>query len=207
MVMMARQSADLDAQSVRRGPKPQFTATEIVIQALDVVRGTGLEGFSLRVLGDHLGISQMALYRYFSSKDELLEAMTAHALTPAATQSLAIAGWRERLSAAMCTFYEILTATPAVAELLATQVPGEVLDPFRHAMIGIAQRAGFSEQNSSHVLRALTNYVLGAALIATPRRGRADGSDESFLVGLSLLLDSIQRMPRNSSDSTTPQLD
>lgn len=196
---MARKQSDLDAQSVRRGPKPQFTASDIVVRALDVVRNTGLQGFSLRVLAEHLGVTQMALYRYFSNKDELLEAMTAHALAPAATQSLPTGMWDEQVTAAMRTFYEILVETPAVAELLATQVPGDVLDPLRHALLGIVRHAGFSERDCTHVLRALTNYVLGAALIATPRWGRVDSLRESFLVGLSMLMDSLRRMPTDSA--------
>ena len=53
------------------GHKQRLTRERIVSAALEVVGETGIEGFSMRALGDRLGTTQMMPYRHFASKDEL----------------------------------------------------------------------------------------------------------------------------------------
>lgn len=188
--------------SALRGPKPQFTRAEILTTAIGVVRATGLEGFTLRVLAEELGVTQMALYRYFPSKDALLEAMLVHALEPVTVWSPGVTAWDERLTAALHALYETLVETPVITQLIATRKPGEMLDPFRRTLLGVALDAGFSESFSKHAIRALTNYVLGASLIVKPRQGTTAGKnvEDSFPVGLTMLMDSL-RAKRLSEES------
>lgn len=43
--------------------------------ALEIIDSDGIEGFNLRALGERLGVSQMAAYRYFKNKAEILDAL------------------------------------------------------------------------------------------------------------------------------------
>lgn len=47
----------------------------ILAAALEIIDEAGIEGFSLRVLGERLNVSQMAAYRHFRSKAEILDAL------------------------------------------------------------------------------------------------------------------------------------
>jgi AcrR family transcriptional regulator len=47
----------------------------IIAAALELVDQQGLKRLTMRALGERLGVEAMALYHYFSSKDELLEAL------------------------------------------------------------------------------------------------------------------------------------
>ena len=61
----------LDRRSVRR----EATRAEIVSAAWDLAREQGLSGLSMRDLGERVGMRAQSVYTYFSSKDEIYDAM------------------------------------------------------------------------------------------------------------------------------------
>jgi AcrR family transcriptional regulator len=56
----------------RRGPKPAHTVAEIVEAAMALADEQGVAGLSLPGIARRLGLTPTALYRYVSSKDELV---------------------------------------------------------------------------------------------------------------------------------------
>jgi AcrR family transcriptional regulator len=55
--------------------RQQLSREAIIAAALELVEEQGLTKLTMRALGDRLGVEAMALYHYFASKDELLEAL------------------------------------------------------------------------------------------------------------------------------------
>lgn len=47
------------------------TRQKILSAAIEIIAQTGFEGFSMRALGDRLGVTQMMPYRHFASKEDL----------------------------------------------------------------------------------------------------------------------------------------
>lgn len=66
-------NTNTDRRSVRR----QATVEEIVAAAWALSRAKGLGNFSMRELGDSVGMRAQSLYSYFASKDEIYDAMFA----------------------------------------------------------------------------------------------------------------------------------
>ena len=132
----------------------------------------------------------MALYGYFDDKDDLIDAVIAFALAPLLAYDIDSHRWDEALEALMRAMYEVLTELPAVAELAATREPGEKLGPLRERLFTIAARGGLQLPESDHVLRSLTSYVFGSALVAPPRSHKTlhPASWDSFEFGLSALM-------------------
>ncbi|MGI9622311.1 MAG: TetR/AcrR family transcriptional regulator [Acidimicrobiales bacterium] len=62
-----------DRKTLRR----QATIAEIVTAAWDLSREKGLGNFSMRELGDAVGMRAQSLYSYFESKNEIFDAMFA----------------------------------------------------------------------------------------------------------------------------------
>ena len=67
-------------------PRPQLTGDEIARfrddacrAALQIIGEDGVEGLTVRTLGQHLGCSYAKPYRYFRDKDQLVDAVRAHA--------------------------------------------------------------------------------------------------------------------------------
>ncbi|HEY0472531.1 MAG TPA: TetR/AcrR family transcriptional regulator [Kribbella sp.] len=78
----------------RRGPKPAFTVEQIVATAIEFGDSQGFEAISLQKIAAHLGVSTNAMYRYVSSKDELLVLVADAAWRPAPLSILEAEGWR-----------------------------------------------------------------------------------------------------------------
>ncbi len=56
----------------RRGPKPALSVDQIVATGIEFGDSQGFEAISLQKIAAHLGVSTNAMYRYVSSKDELI---------------------------------------------------------------------------------------------------------------------------------------
>lgn len=173
-----------------RGPKPRYTQAAILEEAVALLRGGGVDAFNLRALSDRLGVTPMALYSYFSDKDDLVDAVIAFALAPLVTHEIDRLPWDRALEALMREMYDLLTELPAVAELAVTREPGEKLGPLRERLFTIAARGGLRPTDSDNVLRSLTSYVFGSALVAPARTHKTvhPASRESFEFGLSALM-------------------
>ncbi|OIA99576.1 TetR family transcriptional regulator [Paenibacillus sp. LC231] len=56
----------------KRGPKREMSLTQIVQTAIDIADKEGLQAVSMNRIASALGFTAMSLYRYISSKDDLL---------------------------------------------------------------------------------------------------------------------------------------
>jgi AcrR family transcriptional regulator len=77
----------------RRGPKPALSVQQIVATGIEFGDSQGFEAISLQKIAAHLGVSTNAMYRYVSSKDELIVLVTETAWGRA--PRLTAEGWRE----------------------------------------------------------------------------------------------------------------
>jgi AcrR family transcriptional regulator len=78
----------------RRGPKPAFTVDQIVATGIEFGDSQGFEAISLQKIAARLGVSTNALYRYVSSKDELIVLVAEQAWGRAPEHILAAPDWR-----------------------------------------------------------------------------------------------------------------
>jgi AcrR family transcriptional regulator len=81
----------------RPGPKRGLDLRAIGCAAVDVADTHGLSGVSMAKVAAALGVTTMALYRYVSSKDELLKLMVDTAYGPATLRFSDGDGWRDRI--------------------------------------------------------------------------------------------------------------
>jgi AcrR family transcriptional regulator len=81
----------------RRGPRPGLSADVIVDAAIRLADAEGLEGVSMARVAAELGFTTMSLYRYVSSKEELLQLMWNASAVGAEALVLEGDGWRARL--------------------------------------------------------------------------------------------------------------
>lgn len=85
----------------QRGPKRALTIEQIVDAAVALADEGGLAAVSMNSVAKALGFTPMSLYRYVSSKDDLLMLMQDHATggPPASIADAAKGGWRAGLTA------------------------------------------------------------------------------------------------------------
>lgn len=129
----------------RRGPRPGLTLAGIAEAAIGLADEDGLAGVSMARVAERVGVTTMALYRYVSSKDDLLALMMETALAEAVAAAEAARageaeepGWRPALERWCHDQLGLAYAHPwAMEQAVAAALPG----PARIAFIDRGLRA------------------------------------------------------------------
>ncbi|CAN5597258.1 TetR/AcrR family transcriptional regulator C-terminal domain-containing protein [soil metagenome] len=143
-----------------------LTPETVVEGALALADAEGLEAVTIRRLTRDLGVTPMALYWHFRSKDELLEGMAASIFEEIDLSVDASATWQEQLRALLGSMVDVLRAHPSTAILLSTRtVSSEGSLRATEVALDILGRGGFSPaqatQIARHALSTVTNLVSG----------------------------------------------
>jgi AcrR family transcriptional regulator len=152
--------------TTRRTP---LSRDRVLRAAVDVADAHGVDGVTMRSVGESLGVEGMALYRHVAGKDELLDGLVSTVLeevTAAATDLPTSVDhgedWRPVARALMLRAREVLLQHPWAPALIATRgTTGGVTLPWYEQLCGILFSAGFSDDLVHHALHALGSRALG----------------------------------------------
>ncbi|WP_405727514.1 TetR/AcrR family transcriptional regulator [Streptomyces sp. NBC_00028] len=184
-----------------RGRYGRLSRERVLAAALDLVDREGLTALSMRRLGTELGVEAMALYRYASSKDALLDGLVeavyseleerlaqADAMTAEGDASTP----RTELHRVARATYEVLQAHAEAVPLLTTRMLAvplaqRPLPVLRHheRVLGLLQESGLDTARSAAALRAFTGWVLG--YVSVELQAMVDNPEEAdpgFRLGL-----------------------
>ena len=210
---------DSGAIAVRPGPPRKLTEDEVLDAALSLLAEHGLDGLNVRAVAARLGASPGTLYNYFDSKQTMVEAALARALSPVILSIVRSGDWRADLRATMVALHDALRARPAAVSLVGAGVGAEAMDPIREHLLGSLAGAGLSTPDQLRALNMLVSLAVGDIVVlqAHTRDHRAselkrrrelpsdefphlreaagiqneDPGDKTFLTGLDALLDAI----------------
>lgn len=152
----------------RRTSRHHATRQEILDAAWILARQRGLTGWSLRDLGDSVGMKAPSLYVYFRAKDEIYDAMFEAGYRELLASATAIAALEidpvARLRAHAHNFFDFAVGDPARMQLMFQRVipgftPSETsytvsLDALRVGAMGLAE-AGADDPAALDVWTAL----------------------------------------------------
>ena len=96
----------------------------MVDRALQLADAVGLDALTIRKLATELGVTPMALYWHFRSKDELLTGLAERVWAEIDTNVDATAPWSAQLRGLLESLLRVLRAHPAAAPLLTSQRTG-----------------------------------------------------------------------------------
>lgn len=102
----------------RRGPKPAHSVEEIIAVATRLADEEGLSAASLPRVARRIGVTTNALYRYVSSKDELVVLLADNAWGP--PPPLPAGGWRTAAAAWSRNLFERFQARPWLLDVPTT---------------------------------------------------------------------------------------
>jgi AcrR family transcriptional regulator len=151
---------------------------EIVDAALAIADEQGLDAVSMRAVAERIGLTPMALYGYFSSKDALLDAVTGRLVSEFAVP-YAGTDWRDRLSAMAHAVRDVARRHPSVFPLMfarpsITPDAVRVVDMVYQALLD----AGVPPQHVPRVERLVSTFVLGFAASEVSGRFSASSDDK-----------------------------
>lgn len=162
------------------GPGRGLNREMIVREALKFVDRDGAQGLTMRALAHDLGVGAMALYRYVSGREDLLEAVVA-LLLEGVRQDLddELAGtWQGYLQSLAHAVRRIAVDHAAAFPLVATRHPAapwlrpplrslDLVEDFLSTLGG----HGFTDQQIVHSYRSFSSFLLGQLLLESATRG------------------------------------
>src|SRR5256885_15710048 len=145
----------------RRQP---LTPERILDAAIELIDRDGLEALSMRHLGSALSVEAMSLYRHFSSKNALLEAVVGRLLAELLLPVPGSGPWQDSVRALARGYRALLLRRPKAIPLLATlQLSNPGALGAAGAVMPLLRAASFDARTAFHVLATAESYVIGFA--------------------------------------------
>jgi AcrR family transcriptional regulator len=192
-----------------REPAVRLNEETVVDAALALIAERGLDGLSMRALGEQLGVEAMSLYHWVASKDRLLDAVADRLLAKVVVPPTPTAEtWRGWLAEVARSYRRVGLAHRRAFPLLATRrflSPGA--SAFLQANIAAHLAAGFTVREALRLTRSIGAYINGIVLAevapspaqqsslpaATAAALRLPALDGAFEYGLACILDGAQK--------------
>jgi len=149
------------------GPEPRHTREQLARRALTIMDTHGTEALTMRRLAKELGMGTMALYRYFPSKDDLMDAAIDLAAPEIDLPEPGAAPWKEQLAGLARALFQAGLRHPSLARERfdrPLQSAGAMLVTDR--AIALLLEAGLSKRDAVAAFKALLVHTLGAAAFA-----------------------------------------
>jgi AcrR family transcriptional regulator len=151
------------AQSTR-GPKAGFTPDDVVKTAMQIADEDGLPAVTMSAVSARLGFTTMAIYRYFPSKEALLDAIVDAGLGLPPRPPEPRGDWRAELTQWARAKRAMLCARPWLAELPFVAAPhGPNWLSWLEAVADTLSTTGLSAPDMGEVISILDGYTRGAS--------------------------------------------
>ena len=144
----------------------RLSAERVVDTALKLIANRGLEGLTMRGLGQALGVEAMSLYHWFPAKEHLLDAIADRLIRTVALPPTPTAdGWREWVLGVARAYRRMGLLHPRAFPLLAERrfhSPGAFV--FIEANVAAHLSAGFDIRHAVRLTRSIGAFVNGMVM-------------------------------------------
>ena len=176
--------------SPSRGPKPSVSASQIAGAAIRVADKEGLEAVTMQRIAGEMDLTTMALYRYVSSKSDLVDLMIDSASDSASVFGKPSQPWSDRLKEWARRCFAIYRDHPWFLE--ATSMRRSIMGPnelsWMEGALAMLAESGLAPEKRHPAFLALIGHVRGHATFQQIRR--YSESPEKWTIDLVQLLNS-----------------
>jgi AcrR family transcriptional regulator len=146
-----------------RGARPPLSRERVLAAAVALADAGGVEGLSMRRLGEALGVEAMSLYHHVANKEDLLDGMIdvvfAEIELPTGDD------WHTAMRRRAVSARAALSRHRWAIGLMESRTsPGPATLRQHDAVLGCLRGAGFSVALAGHAFSAIDSYVYGFAL-------------------------------------------
>ena len=151
-------------KSSTRKRRPPLDRERILRAAIALADKDGLEGLSMRKLGQSLGVEAMSLYNHVANKEEMLDGI-ADVLFGAVHIPATTDAWIEPMRQRAISVHEMLVRHPwAIGLLESRKAPGPALLRYAESILDVLRRAGFAPVAAIRAFCVLDSYVYGFSI-------------------------------------------
>lgn len=168
----------------QRGPKRELSIERIVEAAIEIADAEGLGAVSMSRVATSLGFTTMSLYRYVTSKDDLILLMQEEASVVPVPDEAVERSWRDGVSAWVLTMREAYRAHPWLVDIPISGAPITpnsltIVDWFLREMRDLP----LSDGEKMSALLLVTSYVRATSAQERDLGAAAAASDPGDVTG------------------------
>jgi TetR/AcrR family transcriptional regulator, tetracycline repressor protein len=146
------------------GERARLTRGAVVDRAMQLADAVGLDALTIRKLAQELGVTPMALYWHFRSKDELLDGLAERVWSEIDINVDDAAPWPDQLRGLLESLLRVLREHPAApALLLHSETQNEFFLRATETTLDVLRNAGFDPRYASEIAR--TTLWTGITLV------------------------------------------
>lgn len=135
--------------------RSRLTKSAVADRALALADAMGLDALTIRKLAQELGVTPMALYWHFRSKEELLEGLADRVWAEIGVDVDPAAPWPDQLRTMVESLVRVLREHPAAPQLLMnSDKQGEAALKVTEAALEVLRGAGFDPLHASEIARS-----------------------------------------------------
>src|SRR5215470_7100139 len=143
----------------------RISEERIADEALKLVDEEGLDALTMRALGRRLGVEGMALYTYFGSKSELLDAAGTRILAALDTEFDRSLPWQERIRRGALAWASMQASHPRAFPLVYRGgVRTSAVPLLTEEMLDALRSGGFDERGAALAYQTIVVLIDGALL-------------------------------------------
>ena len=162
------------------GSRPRLDRDLIVQTAITSIDTHGVQGLTMRRVGQDLGVAAMSLYRYVSGREALLEAVVEKLMdgVTARADAVGFTSWQGYLQVLANEVRRVAQAHPAAFALVASRHPATpwLRPPLRSIelvehFLATLSDFGFDDIRAVDAYKAFTTFLIGSLLLEVAAHG------------------------------------
>jgi TetR/AcrR family transcriptional regulator, tetracycline repressor protein len=167
----------------RKKARVQLTKERILEKAIELLDAEGVQGLSMRRLGEALGVEAMAVYHYFPNKDAMLDAVVELLIQETGPAELTPGtDWKSLMASGPAAAGRALEAHPKAGWLfLGRQYTTAPSLQMLEVPLAILQSAGFRGQALVDAAHAIFAYSAGWYILTSGEGGSWGGPSEEAI--------------------------
>jgi AcrR family transcriptional regulator len=152
----------------RSGERQPLSRDQIVAAAIKLIDAEGLEGFSMRRLGQELGSGATSIYWHVKDKDQLIDLVLDELVEEVRLDDDPELPWRERAALLAREFRAVIKRHRHLAPLVGARISlgPNTLRGMEH-LLTVLRAGGFDGDRLALAFASILTYALGSAVMDT----------------------------------------
>jgi AcrR family transcriptional regulator len=148
----------------RTKPRAALNRERVLRAALVLADDGGIDGLTMRRLGERLQVEAMSLYNHIAGKDDILDGIVDLVFSEIDVPSN-IADWKTAMRQRAISARDVLMRHPWATSLMQSRTkPGPATLRHHDSVISSLRKAGFSIALAAHAFSVMDGYIYGFAL-------------------------------------------